>query len=184
MHTNRFWYVISRWLFSLCFVMSFYASIALADTIETDGSSATLSFAGEHAGRTFTGVFKQWSAYLALPPNTSPSIQATFSLDSAETGNAMYDETLKEEDWFNVENTPDATFSSTSIELNEDGYVVEGILAIRNIEQSVEFVLSKNASSLDAKFDIDRLAFDIGKDSDPDAEWVSKTIQMMLSIPL
>jgi hypothetical protein len=41
----------------------------------------------------------------------------------------------------------------------------------------------KNGSTiLTASFNIDRLAYNIGMDSDPEAEWVSKEIKMTLNL--
>ncbi len=156
---------------------------ALAETIKIDSKSASLQFSGEHAGRAFDGKFNEWQATLVLPPENEPRIEAQFSLASAETGNAMYDETLVEDDWFDVKNTPKGKFVASDIAATDNGYMVKGELSLRGISQPVAFTLTRNQTGLSAEFDIDRLAFGIGKESDPDAEWVSRKIRLRLSIP-
>lgn len=153
-----------------------------AQTLEPNSGSSTLSFSGEHAGRAFKGQFKTWKASLTLPPDTNPSIVATFDLSSARTGNALYDETLLEEDWFNVAKYPKGKFTSTAIEKIEKGLNVKGELTLRNKTQVVEFLLIPTKKGYSAEWKIDRLQFDIGKDSDPSAEWVSQYIQLTLAI--
>jgi hypothetical protein len=41
-------------------------------------------------------------------------------------------------------------------------------------------MLTDNEDKLSASFDINRLAYQIGLESDPDAEWVSKTISISM----
>jgi cytochrome b561 len=165
--------------FTLIFCLCSYLS---AETLDTHSDSSTLSFSGEHAGRAFKGQFKTWKASLVLPPDANPSIVATFDLSSARTGNALYDETLLEEDWFNVAKYPKGKFTSTAIEQTEKGFKVKGELTLRNKTQVLEFVLTPTKNGYSAEWEIDRLQFDIGKDSDPSAEWVSQYIQLTLAI--
>lgn len=153
-----------------------------AQTLQVSQVSSSLSFSGEHAGRQFTGQFKQWNAELQLPPADNPKIVATFDLSSARTGNALYDETLLEEDWFNVAKTPTGKFISSGIEQTANGFVVKGELTLRDETQPVEFLLQPTAKGYSAEITIDRLQFDIGKNSDPSAEWVSQNIQLKVII--
>ncbi|MEM0909917.1 MAG: YceI family protein [Pseudomonadota bacterium] len=156
-----------------------------ASELIVSADEGVLGFAGEHAGMTFEGKFKEWQASLVLPPSISPKIIATFQLASAETGDSTYDSTLPEGDWFDVENHPTATFESETIEAVEgDEYRVTGTLSLRGKTLPVEFMLKNNGRALTAEFVIDRLAYDIGRESDPEAEWVSQSISMNLAIPL
>ena len=167
-------------IFLFCLSVS---SVSFAESISTSSSDATLQFSGEHAGRAFTGKFNDWKATLVLPPADSPNIEASFALSSAETGNAMYDETLVEEDWFNVEETPTGLFKASNIVTTSEGYRVTGELELRGIRQPVSFELMQGNGDLTASFAINRLDFGIGVESDPDAEWVSREIKLELVIP-
>ncbi|MEQ3652452.1 MAG: YceI family protein, partial [Glaciecola sp.] len=59
-----------------------------------------------------------------------------------------------------------------------DNYEVSGDLSLRGLTHPVSFVLISKGDKLEASFDIDRLKYKIGMDSDPDAEWVSQIIKM------
>jgi polyisoprenoid-binding protein YceI len=144
--------------------------------------NSQVSFAGEHVGMTFSGIFNKWNAELILPPETSPKIIATFDIASAKTGDSTYDSTLPEGDWFDVANHPKGIFESSQIVAKDDDYEVSGTLTLRGISQPVSFLLKNSSTVLTASFNIDRLAFNIGMDSDPDAEWVSKEINMTLKL--
>jgi polyisoprenoid-binding protein YceI len=149
-------------------------------TVSAKGSQIT--FAGDHVGMTFSGVFNKWDAELILPPETSPKIIATFDVASAKTGDSTYDSTLPEGDWFDVDNHPTGVFKSSQIIAKDNDYQVTGTLTLRGISQPVSFLLKNNSATLTASFSIDRLAYKIGMDSDPDAEWVSKEIKMTLTL--
>ncbi|MBO1254442.1 YceI family protein [Alteromonas sp. 5E99-2] len=159
-----------------------FNTTVFAEKIETNSTTSKLSFSGQHAGRDFTGVFNSWNATLVLPPSEDASIQATFQVSSAETGNALYDETLTEEDWFAADKHPTARFTSTSIESTSSGYKVIGTLVLRGKSGPVEFELEETKDGLIATFSIDRLSFGIGEESDPTAEWVSREIGLQLTI--
>lgn len=152
--------------------------------IQASQSNGKLSFAGKHAGMSFDGEFTTWQATLELPPSESPNIQASFDLSSAKTGDSTYDSTLPEGDWFDVENHPTAKFVADDIQVKDEGYLVSGELTLRGKSLPIDFVLNSSADKLTAAFTVDRIAYGIGLDSDPDAEWVSRNIEMALEIDL
>ena len=150
--------------------------------IKSNHQSGSVSFSGQHAGMNFKGKFERWQATLILPPLSDPRITATFYLNSAKTGDSIYDSTLPEFDWFDVENHPQAKFVSTKLVSSQNGYQISGNLTLKGITAPVEFTLIETSNKLVANFDINRLTFNIGRESDPDAEWVGKTISLALVI--
>jgi polyisoprenoid-binding protein YceI len=152
------------------------------EKLTLSAQDSQITFAGEHVGMTFSGVFTKWDAELILPPATSPKITATFDVASAKTGDSTYDSTLPEGDWFDVENHPTGVFKSSQIIAKDNDYEVTGTLTLRGISQPVSFLLKNNSTTLTASFSINRLAYKIGMDSDPDAEWVSREITMTLTL--
>ena len=165
-------------------LMFWFSSFGLsAEKFEASNSNSQLTFSGQHAGMDFSGEFEQWQSVLVLPPAKSPSISATFILSSAKTGDWTYDSTLPEEDWFNTKRHPEGRFVSNSISVISNGYAVSGELSLRGITKPVEFDLIGNTQTgFKANIVIDRLAFDIGLESDPSAEWVSREITIALTI--
>jgi len=155
-----------------------------------DHTTGTVGFSGTHAGETFRGIFTQRENTIILDPAAPANgrISARFVLSSARTGNAMYDGTLPQADWFNVKAHPDGTFVSSSLNENADGtYTVSGVLTLRGIAQPIRFPLSitpADDGSLQVKgeFSIDRLAYGIGAGSDPTSEWVGRNIGVQLDL--
>lgn len=159
------------------------SSIGFAQSqIKASNKTGEVTFSGEHVGMKFDGVFKKWQANLVLPPLANPSIQATFDLSTAETGDSTYDSTLPEGDWFDVENHPQGTFTSTSIVQDDASYKVSGNLRLRGKSLPIDFTLIEQGNALKASFKIDRIKYAIGLESDPDAEWVGQYISMTLLI--
>ena len=154
--------------------------------ISAGSVNSQLSFSGEHAGMPFEGKFNDWEASLILPPADTPMIKASFDLRSAKTGDRTYDTALQEGDWFDVENTPTANFSSSNVSLlpSGKGYLVKGDLILRGVVQTLEFELLQNSETLTATISVDRLVHKIGFESDPEAEWVSRDIELSLLINL
>ena len=163
---------------------------AHAADYDIDYSQSTISFSGTHAGNVFEGQFESWQVQIHFDPENleSSNLIAVFNPASAKTGNKMYDGTLPQADWFNAKQFPEARFESKSITRNDEGtYKAQGELVIRGIKQSInfDFTLSDLQSQpifTKGEFEIDRLAFDIGKKSDPDAAWVSREILVTFNI--
>lgn len=163
---------------------------AQAAPYKIDYAASTFGFSGTHADNIFKGDIKDWTAEIDFDPDNLASsvIHAEINLQSATTGNAMYDGALPQKDWFNTREYPKAVFKSTAITHNKDNlYQVTGDLTLRGITKSISFDfslsdLSNTPVRAHASFPIDRLDFDIGKKSDDKAEWVSRDITLTLDI--
>lgn len=166
-------------LFTVLFSVTGYAK-----SIQLSAQNATLSFAGEHAGRAFEGRFTHWQADLILPDSASDTgaVNATFALSSAKTGSRTYDGTLPEQDWFYVERYPQGVFVADTVIQQGSDYRIVGQLTLRDQTHPIEFLLRVEDEQYIGHFQIDRILFQIGLDSDPDAEWVSQFINMTLRI--
>ncbi|MFT6269425.1 MAG: polyisoprenoid-binding protein YceI [Alphaproteobacteria bacterium] len=169
-------------LFMLLFIAS--ASVFALQSYEVDSKGSKVGFSGTHLGMQFYGEFETWQAKLVLPPQSNPSITATFDLTKAKTGDFIYDSTLVEGDWFDVEKHPQGSFVSDVIEVVEGGYKVSGKLTLRGVAKIQSFILTQSGNKLTAEFPINRLEYGIGLDSDPKGEWVSKDITMRLDLSL
>ena len=164
--------------------------VAKAQDYKIEQSQTLLTFAGTHAGNPFVGKFEKWDATLSFNPDDllASSLKASFDTASAKTGNAMYDGTLPQTDWFDSKTYPTANFVSREIIKIQDGqYKARGDLTIRNITKPIEFDftlsdLSQDIVKVKADFKIDRLAYDIGLKSDPKSEWVGQMIDINMGL--
>ncbi|MEM8800204.1 MAG: YceI family protein [Pseudomonadota bacterium] len=154
-----------------------------------DYGRSSVQFSGIHAGNEFSGTFALWNADIAFEDTNldATEISVTFDLASASTGNSLYDGTLPKADWFNVDATPTGLFTSTMISRTDEGsYHMLGLLTLRGKALPVEFDFTLNDADgfthVVAELPIDRLAYGIGADSDPDASWVGQEITIRLDI--
>lgn len=157
---------------------------------KADQTNGTVSFAGKHTGKDFTGEFGEWSVsinFVAADP-TASKIQATFATATAKTGNAMYDGTLPQPDWFDSKNHAQAVFNAATIRIVDaqaGKYATDGELTIKGITKPVSFDFTMSDPtiapvSVKAEIPINRLDFEIGAKSDPSAEWVDEIITITL----
>jgi len=157
---------------------------------KADQNNGTVKFAGKHAGQDFTGQFGEWSALVNfVPANPSASkITAILVTSTAKTGNAMYDGTLPQADWFDSKTHVQATFHATTIHVvdaEKGQYATDGELTIKGITKPVGFDFTMSDPTVEpvlvkAQIPVNRLDFEIGEKSDPSAEWVDETITITL----
>ena len=176
----------------LAFLMSCAYCPAYGAEYKVDPVSSMIAFSGTNSGNPFKGTFDKWEATIHFHPNnlSSSKISVTIDTASAKTGDGMYDGTLPTEDWFDVKTYPKAQFDSTTISKNPDGsYTMEGTLKIRDKSIPIKFLFTLTPANLSTppiksvfSLTLDRLAFDLGKKSDPKAEWVSREIKLEVTI--
>lgn len=171
-------------LFFAIFLTPFHL---MASPYEIIKEVSKISFSGTHADMEFHGEFQSWVAKIIFDKDdlSTSSVTVTIYMDSAKTGNAMYDGTLPSADWFDIANHPMATFQSAEFLKTHNGYKVTGDLTIRDITNSITFDFSlseENSTIMTAEFPINRMDFDIGQESDPSAEWVSEIISLSLDL--
>ena len=182
--------VAKKLVYAGFFAFSMMTSPAEARDYTIDYAASKIEFNGTHADNPFSGTFGEWTAAITFDTADmdKSKIVATFKPDSAKTGDAMYDGTLPQTDWFNTKEHPQATFASSQIRRKDDGtYLAEGDLTIRGITKPVrmDFTLTDPDSApvrAEGRLVIDRLEFDIGKKSDGAAEWVSREININFTI--
>lgn len=172
-------------LLALLLPMNGYAA-----NFNVDYANSTITFKGEHAGSAFDGVFKEWNATILFDSKrlSESFIEASIKLSSAKTGNLLYDGTLPQSDWFDTKNHPEGLFRSKEITQDASGkYHANGTLTLRDITNPAAFhfnLSERDDGSIKAEGDlvIDRLSYNIGKGSDPKAEWVSNDIVVHLIV--
>lgn len=171
----------------IALALAFMSFSAQAQILTLDKNGSSITFSGTHAGKAFTGTFEKWDADIVLDQNNLDKSHAkvTIDLSSAVTGDKMYDGTLPQADWFDIKNTPTATFESTSVLSGVAGYMMTGILDLRGVKKEVSFNFSFAKSMPPfavATIPLKRMDFNIGAKSDPKAEWVSETIDVQLNL--
>lgn len=174
----------------VCAALVLAPAVAAAKPFKVDNDRSHIRFAGTHAGNPFAGEFKVWKADIdfdASRPETS-KIRVVIDMATAQTGDALYDKTLPSADWFNVKAHPTAVFECDMVSGSEkEGFKAAGSLSIRGAKVPVEFLFAldkTNSTLVSTQFDLslDRLAFGIGEQSDPSAEWVGRDIRVSVAL--
>ena len=154
---------------------------------------SVIAFSGVHADEAFEGRFLSWWADLQLnatQPEAS-SLRALIDTASAHDGQILHEETLPQAEWFNVEQFPQAEFTSTSVRADgQGGWLVDGELRIKDQRHPVSPLRLRfegQRARLNADITVDRADFNLGMESDPKGEWVSRKIgiriQLLASAP-
>jgi polyisoprenoid-binding protein YceI len=108
---------------------------------ELDPTHTHIGFTAKHMMiSTVRGTFSDWNGYVEGDPSdpTTAHAEATIKTASINSGAEDRDKHLRSEDFFNVEQYPDMSYRSTSIEkINDGNYRVAGELSIKNITKPV-----------------------------------------------
>jgi polyisoprenoid-binding protein YceI len=152
-------------------------------------AKSSIAYSGTHAGRTFNGSFSQWTAAIRFDPAKLAEANATvrIMLASSKTGDKTYDETLPGGDWFDIGKTPVAMFQSQRFrEITPGKYVADGILTLRNMKVPVSLpfslAIAGNTATMSGQVTLKRMAFGLGKTSDPSGDWVSLDIPVTVKV--
>ena len=90
------------------------------------------------------GNFGTFSGAIAVAEDGTPSVSAEIAIDSVNSGNAQRDEHVKSADFFDVEKYPTATFVSTGVRADGDGYVVDGDFTLKGVTKPIALSLEFN----------------------------------------
>ncbi len=114
----------------------------------------------------------------------SSKLSLKLEVSSINTGNGLMNKHAKGEEWFNAEKYPYIEFTSSKIEKTAEGFKATGKLQMHGVskEVSIPFTFSEkgNKATFNAKFNVDRSDFQIGKKNGG----VAETIKITATIPV
>lgn len=154
-----------------------------------DPAASAIRFTATHVGNTFNGSFSRFTADIRFDPaNLRQSrIEAQIASTSISVDNPFVADGVRGSDGFDVTAHPDIRFVSRDLRaLGGDRYEARGTLTIRGqtVPVTLPFRLTINGNRAEARgqISLDRLAFGIGQENDPSAEYVSRQAQVSIEV--
>ena len=122
-----------------------------AGTWTVDTVHSTVGFTVRHLMVSkVRGSFKDFSADIVTATNPLDSkVTAIVQMASIETGDAGRDQHLRTDDFFDIENFPTMSFTSTGLEGAGSDYKLRGDLTIKGVTRPVTFDLEVNGVERD-----------------------------------
>ncbi|KUI25153.1 hypothetical protein AU195_14610 [Mycobacterium sp. IS-1496] len=87
------------------------------------------------------GTFDDFTGTITVGEDGAASVTAEIAVASVNTRNEQRDAHLRAADFFDVENHPVATFTSTGLRADGDGYALDGELTIKGRTEPVTLAL-------------------------------------------
>lgn len=160
---------------------------------EVDYENSIIEFAFQHDGEEYAGSFDDWQADILFMPDNLEASRAVVTVDLTSTvvPKKLYADSLKATEWFDSVKHPQAVVDLTNFRLTQDGNVALAVL-----EADAEITVKGNSVVVPFQFSlggqdetvmkgattIARKSLNLGQQSDPDAEWVSEEIQVVVTV--
>lgn len=128
------------------------ATSPLTGTYTIDPTHSRIGFVARHAMVTkVRGSFNEFtgSAQVNAENPSASTTQVTIQATSIDTRNADRDAHLRSNDFFDMDNHPEITFSSTAVEATDDGYRITGDLTIKGATNPVTVDFEYTGTAVD-----------------------------------
>jgi len=161
-----------------------------ADCYIADHDSGELRFSGVAEGTPFRGQFGEFSVRVCMSDDdlASAEIEVTVKTGSADVGNRDGNQALKDDEFFAVDQFPEAQWVSTDIVRDGDDYLAEGTLSIKSLEsaQSVTLSLGTDGDSpvLSGSAEIIRLDWNVGTGEFEDTDFIRERVDLRFNLKL
>ncbi|GAA1212877.1 YceI family protein [Rhodoglobus aureus] len=111
----------------------------IAGTWDIDAMHSTVSFTVKHLMISkVRGTFDGFSGTIVTSENPAENkVNATIDMATINTNQADRDGHLRNNDFFNVEEFPTATFTSTAVAIDGDNLTIDGELTLRGVTKPV-----------------------------------------------
>ena len=167
-------------------------SIAAADapTYAPVAAQSSVSFVGTQQGEKFTGVFRDYDAWIAYAPDqlANSRIDVTIRLKSMDSKSQERDSALADADWFDFQKFPTAVFHAGVIRATPTGPVGDADLTIKGHTKHLAFPFTWKAdagkTTLDAHVTLDRLEFGLGAGEWADESIAGKKVEVVVHLVL
>ena len=124
----------------------------IAGDYTLDVAHSRLGFSARHAMvTTVRGAFKDFegTAHIDTANPADSKVELTIKADSIDTGVADRDAHLRSADFFETEQHPEITFTSTKVERDGDDWTITGDLTVKGITKAIAVEFESTGSARD-----------------------------------
>ena len=116
-----------------------------AGTWTIDPVHSSISFSVRHLMVSrVRGTLSTFGGEITVSSEGTPSVSAEIEVGSLDTGNDQRDAHLKSAEFFDVEQHPTATFTSTGVRADGSGYALDGAFTLKGITKPISIGLEFN----------------------------------------
>ena len=114
----------------------------VAGTYALDTAHSEIGFTVRHLMTKVRGTFQEYAGEIVVKDSLEESTaNVTVELGSVHTRSEQRDGHLRSGDFFDAENSPKMTFTSTGFKPEGDDYVLAGELTIKNVTKPIELAV-------------------------------------------
>jgi len=138
---------------------------------KADHAQSKLGFVATYDNIAFEAWFKKYDARIVFDPAevSKSSFEVSVDVRSVDSDSSDRDEGMQGAEWFDTQQFPRATFTSTGVQTTDkDAFTVKGKLIIKNLTNSVAMPFSwsvdpqKHTARLSGEMALKRTDFNIG----------------------
>ncbi|WP_020393116.1 YceI family protein [Kribbella catacumbae] len=114
----------------------------VSGTYALDVAHTEIGFTVRHLMTKVRGTFEEFAGEIVVKDSLEESTAVvTVELGSVHTRNSQRDGHLRSGDFFDAENSPKMTFTSSALKAEGDDYVLAGELTIKDVTKPIEFAV-------------------------------------------
>lgn len=157
--------------------------LSALDQWDIDYEQSSIKFIGDQAGAPFEGEWQQWTAAIQFDSGNleESRFDVTIDLTSGFSNDQERDDTIRSEEFFDVEQFPSASYQADDFSVSDNGFVGQGKLSIKGIAANVplEFTVTNSEQGrqlLIGKAELDRFTWNVGTGQWLDTTWVGQQV--------
>ncbi|MDH3280336.1 MAG: YceI family protein [Gammaproteobacteria bacterium] len=172
-------------------LLALWTSIGIAAPWTPDPGRSRLGFVATYEGTGFETVFREYRASIQFDPKQldTSAIEVTVNLDSVDSASTDRDEGMRDSEWFDVANHPQATFVSTGFSAHGgDQFEVKGNLTIKDTTLPIVIPFTWQTEADEARFTgetvVKRTDFKIGTGEWEKDETIGFDVKIVIALIL
>jgi polyisoprenoid-binding protein YceI len=163
-------------IFVILSIVFSFSTFAQKFNLDLSKATVTFYFHGEKVTGTIAGL--KAAVNINKEKLELSEISGTVDVNTIDTGNKMRDKHLKSSDYFHSDKFPTISFKAKSVVKEGDGFLVIGLIKIKDVEREEKFNLTISKGVLTFKGSINSADYGIMKKKKREESQVDITIEI------